>query len=65
MKRLSDDLNIDSDLLYYIDSNANNKKTLNRFNLNGGFFNYYDSVFVNPTVSPTVKSIEELHERPK
>lgn len=65
MKRLSGDLNIDSDLLYYIDSNVNNKKTLNRFNLNGGFFNYYDSVFVNPTVSPTVKSIEELHERPK
>ena len=36
MKMLVKNLKIDSNLLYYVDSNANNKKTLNQFKLNGG-----------------------------
>ena len=65
MKNLIRDLNIDSDLLYYIDSNVNNRSTLNNFNLNGSFFNYYDSLFVNNNYNETVKSIENLQERSK
>ena len=65
MKILAKTLKVDSDLLYYIDSNVNNKKTLNRFKLNGGFFNYYDSLFVNNSYAHVVKDIEDLKERPK
>jgi len=65
MKMLAKTLKIDSDLLYYVDINANNKKTLNRFKLNGGFFNYYDSLFVNNSYAHVVKDIEDLKERPK
>ncbi len=65
MKMLVKNLKIDSDLLYYVDSNANNKKTLNQFKLNGGFFNYYDSLFVNNDYAHIVKDIEDLKERPK
>ena len=38
MKRLVNTLKIDSNLIYYVDSNVNNKKTLKKFELNGGFF---------------------------
>ena len=65
MKMLVKNLKIDSNLLYYVDSNANNKKTLNQFKLNGGFFNYYDSLFVNNDYAHIVKDIEDLKERPK
>jgi len=65
MKMLVKTLKIDSDLLYYVDANANNKKTLNRFKLNGGFFNYYDSLFINNSYAHIVKDIEDLKERPK
>jgi len=65
MKMLAKNLKIDSDLLYYVDSNANNKKTLNQCNLAGSFFNYYDSLFINNEYIDTVKSIKELRERPK
>jgi len=65
IKILAKTLKVDLDLFYYVDSNVNNKKTLNRFKLNGGFFNYYDSLFVNNSYAHIVKDIEDLKERPK
>ena len=65
MEMLVKNLKIDSDLIYYVDSNANNKKTLKKFNLAGSFFNYFDSLFINNEYIDTVKSIKDLRERPK
>ncbi len=65
IKSLIKQLTISPSLICYIDSNANIKKTLNRFKLKGSFFNYFDSLLINDNYADVIKNIEDMKVRSK